>query len=85
MGIRHEARGVTVYDVVMSEAPVESAIVPTAVKHLDAVPSTIDLAGAEIELVSQFSRESGSRRRSRPYGRAATTSSSSTARPPSAC
>ena len=57
MGIRHEARGVTVYDVVLSEAPVDSAIVPTSVKHLDAVPSTIDLAGAEIELVSQFSRE----------------------------
>ena len=31
MGIRHEARGVTVYDVVLSEAPVESAIVPTSV------------------------------------------------------
>jgi len=57
MGIRHEARRVTVYDVVLSEAPVESAIVPTSVTHLDAVPSTIDLAGAEIELVSQFSRE----------------------------
>jgi chromosome partitioning protein len=57
MGIRHEIRDVTVYDVVVAEAPVESAIVPTAVKGLDAVPSTIDLAGAEIELVSQFSRE----------------------------
>jgi chromosome partitioning protein len=57
MGIRHEARGVTVYDVVVAEASVETAIVPTSVKGLDAVPSTIDLAGAEIELVSQFSRE----------------------------
>jgi chromosome partitioning protein len=57
MGIRHEARDVTVYDVVVSEAAVESAIVPTAVPGLHAVPSTIDLAGAEIELVSQFSRE----------------------------
>ena len=57
MGIRHEIRDVTVYDVVVSEEPIESAIVPTAVKGLDAVPSTIDLAGAEIELVSQFSRE----------------------------
>jgi chromosome partitioning protein len=57
MGIRHEIRDVTVYDVVVTEAPIESAIVPTAVKGLDAVPSTIDLAGAEIELVSQFSRE----------------------------
>jgi chromosome partitioning protein len=57
MGIRHDARGVTVYDVVVAEAPIESAIVQTSVKGLDAIPSTIDLAGAEIELVSQFSRE----------------------------
>jgi chromosome partitioning protein len=57
MGIRHDARDVTVYDVVVTEADVTSAIVPTAVQGLEAVPSTIDLAGAEIELVSQFSRE----------------------------
>ena len=37
--------------------PIERAIVPTPVERLHAVPSTIDLAGAEIELVSQFSRE----------------------------
>lgn len=57
MGIRHEAREVTVYDVVIAEAPIEDAIVHTPVARLHAVPSTIDLAGAEIELVSQFSRE----------------------------
>jgi chromosome partitioning protein len=68
MGIRHEARRVTVYDVVLSEAPVESAIVPTSVKHLDAVPSTIDLAGAEIELVSQFSRETRLKKALAPVG-----------------
>jgi chromosome partitioning protein len=57
MGIRHEAREITVYDVVVAEAPVRDAIVPTPVERLHAIPSTIDLAGAEIELVSQFSRE----------------------------
>ena len=57
MGIRHEARAITVYDVIVSEAAVDDAIVQTPVRHLSAVPSTIDLAGAEIELVSQFSRE----------------------------
>jgi chromosome partitioning protein len=57
IGIRHEDRAVTSYDVIVAEAPVESAIVHSPVKGLDAVPSTIDLAGAEIELVSQFSRE----------------------------
>ena len=50
LGIRHEARDVTVYDVIVAEAPVDDAIIPTAVARLDALPSTIDLAGAEIEL-----------------------------------
>ncbi len=57
LGIRHEAREITVYDVLAAEAPIEGAIVPTPVENLFAIPSTIDLAGAEIELVSQFSRE----------------------------
>ncbi len=57
MGVRHEARSLTVYDVVVSDAPVTDAIVHTPVERLHAIPSTIDLAGAEIELVSQFSRE----------------------------
>jgi chromosome partitioning protein len=57
MGIKHEAREITVYDVIVAEAPVGEAIVETPVLNLHAVPSTIDLAGAEIELVSRFSRE----------------------------
>jgi len=57
LGIRHEQRDVTVYDVLASEAPIGDAIVATPIDHLFAIPSTIDLAGAEIELVSQFSRE----------------------------
>jgi chromosome partitioning protein len=57
MGIRHVARDVTTYEVLLAQSPIEQAIVQTPVEHLSAVPSTIDLAGAEIELVSQFSRE----------------------------
>jgi chromosome partitioning protein len=57
LGIRHEAREVTVYDVLATDAPIAGAIIPTAIENLFAIPSTIDLAGAEIELVSQFSRE----------------------------
>ncbi|HET9671985.1 MAG TPA: AAA family ATPase, partial [Actinomycetota bacterium] len=57
LGIRHEARDITVYDVVVAEADIHRAIVPTPLPRLHAVPATIDLAGAEIELVSQFSRE----------------------------
>ena len=57
LGIRHDARQVTVYDVLAAEAPIDGAIVETPIENLFAIPSTIDLAGAEIELVSQFSRE----------------------------
>jgi chromosome partitioning protein len=66
MGIRHEAREITVYEVVVAEASIEDAIVRTQIEHLHAIPSTIDLAGAEIELVSQFSRESRLKRALEP-------------------
>ena len=86
MGIRHEAREITVYDVLVAEAPVDDAIVQTPVDRLHAIPSTIDLAGAEIELVSQFSREGRLKKALEPRcGRACTTSSSSTAPRRSAC
>ena len=58
LGIGHDARDVTVYDVIVADAPLDTAVVPTPLENLFALPSTIDLAGAEIELVSQFSRES---------------------------
>ena len=57
LGIRHDSRRVTVYDVLANDAPIMEAVVQTPVPNLFGIPSTIDLAGAEIELVSQFSRE----------------------------
>jgi ATPases involved in chromosome partitioning len=51
-----EVEGST-YDVIMSDAAVEDCIEPTSLKNLFVVPATIDLAGAEIELVPAFSRE----------------------------
>jgi chromosome partitioning protein len=68
MGIRHEHRSVTSYDVIVSERAVTEAIVHSPVPGLDAIPSTIDLAGAEIELVSQFSREGRLKRALGPVG-----------------
>jgi len=48
----------SIYDVLLKEVAMEDAIEPTSVRDLFVVPATIDLAGAEIELVSVFSRES---------------------------
>jgi chromosome partitioning protein len=47
----------SVYDALMNETPIEDCIEPTAVRNLFVAPATIDLAGAEIELVPAFSRE----------------------------
>ena len=47
----------SVYDVLMHDVPLEDCIEPTSVRNLFVVPATIDLAGAEIELVPTFSRE----------------------------
>jgi chromosome partitioning protein len=50
------------YAVLLADLPVRSAIVETGVPNLDLVPATINLAGAEIELVSTLSRENCLRR-----------------------
>ncbi len=50
------------YAVLLADLPVRAALVETGVPNLDLVPATINLAGAEIELVSTLSRESCLRR-----------------------
>jgi len=47
----------SVYDVIVSETEMEEAIQKTEIKNLDVCPSNINLAGAEVELVSMMSRE----------------------------
>jgi chromosome partitioning protein len=47
----------SVYGVIMSDVSLEDVIEATSLKNLFVVPATIDLAGAEIELVPVMSRE----------------------------
>lgn len=47
----------SIYDVLVSEIEMEKAIVKTIVKNLMICTSNINLAGAEVELVSMMSRE----------------------------
>jgi len=58
-GLGLNPRDVTgsVYDVVVSNLPLEDCVEPTSLKNLFVAPATIELAGAEIELVAQMSRE----------------------------
>jgi len=46
-----------VYHVLMQEASIEDAIVHTEIEKLQVVPATINLAGADMELVAALSRE----------------------------
>jgi chromosome partitioning protein len=50
------------YHVLMHDVPLENCIEPTDVKGLFVAPASLDLAGAEIELVPAFSRETRLRR-----------------------
>ncbi|AWV89378.1 ParA family protein [Bradymonas sediminis] len=45
------------YDLLMGDARVEELVVATNIPNLSIIPSTTDLAGAEIELVSHATRE----------------------------
>ncbi|MSR75188.1 MAG: ParA family protein [Planctomycetes bacterium] len=53
----HDAPRTSIYDVLVDEASLEKAIVATQEHNVWVVPSTRDLAGAEIELVSVMGRE----------------------------
>lgn len=57
LGLRAAPGGPSTYRVLISGADVDASSEPTAVTGLDVLPSSLDLAGAEIELVPAFSRE----------------------------
>lgn len=46
-----------IYDVLLNDLPIEEVIIPDVSEGLDLVPATINLAGAEVELVSEMARE----------------------------
>ncbi|HXZ00559.1 MAG TPA: AAA family ATPase [Stellaceae bacterium] len=57
LGIPRQSRSVTSYQVLIGEQPVGAATVPTKVPRLSVVPASVDLSGAEIELVGAEQRE----------------------------
>ena len=50
LGIDRRDRNVSTYDVLIGEAPLRDAVVPTAVPRLHIAASTMDLSGLELEL-----------------------------------
>ena len=52
LGVHASAREVSSYDLLVDEVPLESAIVRSTIPKLDLIPATVDLSGAEVELVA---------------------------------
>ena len=46
-----------IYDALLNDVPLTDIIIPDVSPGLDVVPATINLAGAEVELVSEMARE----------------------------
>jgi chromosome partitioning protein len=56
LGISRTNRKVTSYEVLMGEVALGDAIMPTRIPNLSLVPSTVDLSGAELELIEVAQR-----------------------------
>ncbi len=57
LGVERKALSYSIYDTLLNGTPAERAIVLTEQAHLDLLPSTTALAGAEVELVGRAGRE----------------------------
>jgi chromosome partitioning protein len=57
LGISRQARRFTSYDVLLAEHPINEATIATSVPRLSLVPASVDLSGAELELVAMEQRE----------------------------
>jgi chromosome partitioning protein len=62
LGIDNRGLETSMYHVIMHDVPLENCVEPSSVKNLFVAPASLDLAGAEIELVPAFSRENRLRR-----------------------
>ena len=56
VGVGPHLREYTSYDLLVGETPLEECVVQTAVPGLSIVPATVDLSGAEVELVGVDNR-----------------------------
>ncbi|MCI5497523.1 MAG: AAA family ATPase [Firmicutes bacterium] len=57
LGIEKDSKPKTIYNVIVDDNTIDEVIVPTKLENLDLIPSDVDLAGAEIELVQMNNRE----------------------------
>jgi len=57
VGIDKDSKQKTIYNVIVDDNTIDEVILKTKLENLDVIPSDVDLAGAEIELVQMNNRE----------------------------
>lgn len=57
LGIKYQDRHSTIYEVLIGKCHIRQSIIPTKVKNLDIITSTVDLSALEIELAGFNNRE----------------------------
>jgi len=57
LGIGRAARRLNSYHVLIGEVPLAAAVIATGIPGLDIVPASVELTGAELELVTEEGRE----------------------------
>ena len=58
LGIEKKELKKCIYDVLLNDVPIKDIRIKDAYKNVDVAPATINLAGAEVELVTEIARES---------------------------
>lgn len=66
IGIERSKIEKNIYDSLINQTPVQEVLVSSQIENLDVLPSTLQLAGAEIELVNYISRENRLKQLLRP-------------------
>ncbi|MFC4352329.1 ParA family protein [Fodinicurvata halophila] len=57
LGLEHDEKRQTVYEVLHASCEVDDVVLPTRVPGLDVLPSSVELSGAELELVNLPQRD----------------------------
>ncbi|MDO5328731.1 MAG: ParA family protein [Coriobacteriia bacterium] len=57
LGVEKKQLEKCIYDLLLKDEEITNVILPDIVKGVDLIPATINLAGAEVELVSEMARE----------------------------
>lgn len=66
VGIARSAVRWSIYEVLLGDQPLQAVVLPTKITGLELAPSTIHLAGAEVELVPALAREGRLRNAMKP-------------------